>query len=204
MYSLLPEPGTGAGRDMVDAEKLALYEARGTAGPFAVNFLSIEEGAPGGRDGAREPAVAMREAVADPQVIAVIGPEGSDTARAAVPLLNAAGILEVAPGAGYPGFTEAIGPGEPDRWQPSGRITLARLIGDDADQARAIVRAAAEATGARRRGCGRAGAGPGRRRARGRDARRRGRARRGAGRADAVVYAATTPRTPRRRRRRRP
>ena len=151
VYSLLPEPGKGAGRDMVDAEKLALYEARGTAGPFAVNFLSIDEGAPGGRDGAREAAVALRDAVADPQVIAMIGPAGSDTGRAAVPLLNAAGILEVAPGAGYPGFTDALGPGEPERWQPSGRITLARLVGDDSAQARAIVRAAAEATGAARR-----------------------------------------------------
>jgi ABC-type branched-subunit amino acid transport system substrate-binding protein len=147
VYSLLPEPGKGAGRDMVDAEKLALYEARGTAGPFAINFLSIDEGAPGGRDGAREAAVALRDAVADPQVIAMIGPAGSDTGRAAVPLLNAAGILEVLPGAGYPGFTDATGPGEPARWQPSDRITLARLVGDDAAQARAIVRAAAEATG---------------------------------------------------------
>jgi len=147
IYSLLQQPGSGAGRDMVDAEKLALYEVRGTAGPFAINFLSIEEGPAGGRDGARQSAPAMREALADPQVIAVIGPEGSDTARATVPLLNAAGILEVAPGAGYPGFTDAIGPGEPDRWQPSGRVTLARITGDDADQGRAIVRAAAKATG---------------------------------------------------------
>ena len=83
MYSLLPEPGKGAWRDIVDAEKLALYEARGTAGTYAINFLSIDEGAPGGRDGARESAVALREAVADPQVIAVIGPGGSDTGRAA-------------------------------------------------------------------------------------------------------------------------
>ena len=149
VYSLLPEPGKGAGRDMVDAEKLALYEARGTAGPFAVNFLSIDEGAPGGRDGAREAAVALRDAVADPQVIAMIGPAGSDTGRAAIPLLNAAGILEVVPGAGYPGFTDALGPGEPERWQPSGHVTLARLVGDDTAQARAIVRAAAEASGRR-------------------------------------------------------
>ena len=149
VYSLLSEPGKGAGRDIVDAEKLALYDVRGTAGEFAVNFLSIDEGAPGGRDGAREAAVALRDAVADPQVIAVIGPAGSDTGRAAVPLLNAAGILEVVPGAGYPGFTDAVNPGEPDRWQPSGRITLARLTGDDRTQAEAIVRAAAEATGRR-------------------------------------------------------
>ncbi len=149
VYSLLSEPGKGSGRDIVDAEKLALYEVRGTAGEFAVNFLSIDEGAPGGRDGAREAAVALRDAVADPQVIAVIGPAGSDTGRAAVPLLNAAGILEVLPGAGYPGFTDAVSTGEPARWQPSGRITLSRLTGDDRRQARAIVRAAAKATGRR-------------------------------------------------------
>jgi len=150
VYSLLPDPGRGAARDIVDAEKLALYEVRGTAGPYAINFISISEGAPGGRDGAREAAVALRDAVADPQVIAVIGPAGSDTGRAAVPLLNAAGILEITPGAGYPGFTDAAGPGEPDRWQPSGRVTLARLTGDDAAQARAMVRTATAVTGARR------------------------------------------------------
>jgi branched-chain amino acid transport system substrate-binding protein len=149
VYSLLPEAGKGAGRDIVDAEKLAIYEVRGTVGPFAINFLSIDEGAPGGRDGAREAAVELRDAVADPQVIAMIGPAGSDTARAAVPLFNAAGILELLPGAGYPGFTDPLKPGEPDRWQPSGRVTLARLVGDDTQQAEAIVRAAAQATGRR-------------------------------------------------------
>ncbi len=107
VYSLLPEPGAGAGRDMVDAEKLALYDARGTAGPFAINFLSIDEGPAGGRDGARESAPAMREALADPQVIAVIGPEGSDTARATVPLLNAAGHPRGRAGRGLPGLHRA-------------------------------------------------------------------------------------------------
>ena len=76
VYSLLPAAGRDASRDIVDAEKLALYEARGTVGPFAINFLSIDEGEPGGRDGAREAAVALRDAVADPQVIAMIGPAG--------------------------------------------------------------------------------------------------------------------------------
>jgi ABC-type branched-subunit amino acid transport system substrate-binding protein len=149
VYSLLPEAGKGAGRDIVDAEKLALYEARGTVGEFAINFLSIDEGAPGGRDGAREATVDLRDAVADPQVIAMIGPAGSDTARAAVPLLNAAGILELLPGAGYPGFTDPLAPGEPQRWQPAGRVTLARIVGDDTQQAETIVRAAARATGRR-------------------------------------------------------
>ena len=149
VYSLLPQPGIGAARDMVDGEKLAIREVRGTAGPYAINFLSIDEGAPGGRDGARESVPAMREAIADPQVTALIGPAGSDTARSAVPLLNAAGILEVVPGAGYPGFTDPVGPGEPARWQPSGRVTMARVTGDDRDQAEAIVKTAQAATGRR-------------------------------------------------------
>src|SRR3954454_4611539 len=95
VYPQLPQPGRGASRDMVDAQKLALYEARGAVGSFKVNFIAIDEGPPGSGDGAKQAAPALREAIADPQVIAMIGPGGSDTATATVPLFNAAGILEV-------------------------------------------------------------------------------------------------------------
>jgi branched-chain amino acid transport system substrate-binding protein len=84
----------------------------------------------------------LRDAVADPQVIALIGPGGSDAGRVTVPLFNAAGVLEVTPGAGYAGYTEQVRAGEPERWQPSGRRTLARLVGDDRVQAAALLRAA--------------------------------------------------------------
>jgi branched-chain amino acid transport system substrate-binding protein len=137
VYSLLPSPGEGSSRDMVDAEKLALMDAGGIAGEYKVNFISLDE-----TGGAGPFAAALRDAVADPQVIAVIGPVGTGPARATVPILNAAGILQVTPGAGYPGFTSRLGPGEPDRWQPSGRHTLARIVGDDRAQARALLRAA--------------------------------------------------------------
>ena len=56
VYSLLPQPGQGSSRDIVDAEKLALLDAGGTAGDYKVNFISIDEGAPGGADGAEEAA----------------------------------------------------------------------------------------------------------------------------------------------------
>jgi branched-chain amino acid transport system substrate-binding protein len=147
IYTQLPEPGAGASRDIVDAQKLALYEAGGAVGPFGLNFVAIDEGPPGSGDGARISAPALRTAMADPGVVALIGPGGSDTAFATVPLFNAAGILEVTPGAGYPGFTTAAAPGEPERWQPSGRRTLARIVGDDRAQARAQLAAASAATG---------------------------------------------------------
>ena len=58
-----------------------------------------------------------------------------------MPLFNAAGVLEVTPGAGYPGFTE---PDRPRRARAlaalGGRRTLARLVGDDIAQARALLR----------------------------------------------------------------
>ena len=139
VYSLLPQPGTGNARDFVDAEKLALFEADGMAGEFAVNFVSIDEG--------KRSALELRDALADPQVTALIGPYSSDVAMRTVPLFNAAGVLETTPGAGYAGFTEPVRPGEPERWQPSGRRTFARLAGDDIVQARAMLAAARKATG---------------------------------------------------------
>jgi ABC-type branched-subunit amino acid transport system substrate-binding protein len=138
VYSLLPQPGTGNARDFVDAEKLALYSSGGTAGEFAVNFVSIDEG--------RRSPVALRDALADPQIVALIGPFSSAVAKTVVPLFNSAGVLQLTPGAGYAGFTEPVRAGEPERWQPSGRRTLWRLAGDDIVQARAMLAAARAAT----------------------------------------------------------
>jgi ABC-type branched-subunit amino acid transport system substrate-binding protein len=151
VYSSLPDPGRGASQDIVDGEKLALFEAGGVAGAYKVNFVSVDE-APGSRaDAAEGAAAAAREAIADPQVIAVIGAAASETAMVAIPLYNAAGILHVSPGAGYSGFTDPVAPGEPERWHPSGRHTFARLIADDRAQAPALLAAVRSASGGRGR-----------------------------------------------------
>jgi ABC-type branched-subunit amino acid transport system substrate-binding protein len=142
IYSSLPQPGQGLGRDMVDAEKLAIAQAGGKAGDFGINFVSIGEG-PLGRDApAAVAGAAAEQVIRDPQVIAVIGTLRSDTAMTTVPLLNAAGILQVSLGAGYRGFTSKLGPGEPEQWFPSGHETFARVVGDDFDQAPELVKAA--------------------------------------------------------------
>ncbi|HEX5622435.1 MAG TPA: hypothetical protein VFX51_28685 [Solirubrobacteraceae bacterium] len=142
IYSSVPRPGEGLGRDLVDAQKLAIAQAGGRAGEFGINFVSIGEG-PLGRDATVKVAAASAEQVIrDPQAIAVIGTLRSDTAMTTVPLFNAAGILQVSLGAGYPGFTDPIASGEPDHWFPSGHPTFAREVGDDVDQASTLVRAA--------------------------------------------------------------
>jgi len=149
VYSSLPDPATGVGRDMVDAQKLAILQAGGRIGRLGINFVSVDEGSPGADV---PPAVAARAAedvIRDPQVIGVVGALRSDTAMTSLPLYNAAGILLVSPGAGYAGFTAPLGPGEPEDWYPSGDQTFARVVGDDIGQASVLLAAARRAGGAR-------------------------------------------------------
>jgi branched-chain amino acid transport system substrate-binding protein len=140
IYSSLPEPGRGVSRDMVDAEKLAIAQAGGKAGDFGINFVSIGEGPPDRDAPPKVAGLAASQVIRDPQVIAVIGTLRSNTALTAVPLFNAAGILQVSPGAGYPGFDSPVAPGEPEHWFPSGKQTFGRVVGNDEDQAKALLR----------------------------------------------------------------
>jgi ABC-type branched-subunit amino acid transport system substrate-binding protein len=143
VYSSLPSPSRGSSRDIADGQKLALAEAHGKAGDYTINFSSLDEGGAGARKRQRAAGEAARTAMADTQTAAVIGTTDSAGARASIPLLNAAGFLQVSLGAGYPGFTGRLGPDEPERWYPAGAGNFARLVGDDRAQARALVRAAA-------------------------------------------------------------
>ena len=90
VYSLAPDPG-GAGRDFVDGQKLALSAAGGRAGQYSVNFTSLDLGA---ADDTAAQAESVRRAINDPAIIAAIVAAN----RVTVPLFNAAGILQVAPG----------------------------------------------------------------------------------------------------------
>ena len=139
VYSLLPDPRTPAAADIVDGEKLALAQAGGRAGGRTVNFVSLEEGADG-KPG--DVADAARDAISDTQVIAVIGGLESAGTRTSAPLFNEAGLLQVGLGAGYPGLTRRVGADEPARYQPSAHTTFARIVGDDDQQAAALVAAA--------------------------------------------------------------
>jgi ABC-type branched-subunit amino acid transport system substrate-binding protein len=146
VYTSVPDPATGLGRDMVDASKLAIAQAGGRAGAFGINFVAVDEGSPAHPDPPIVAARAAERAIRDTQVIAVVGALRSDTAMTSLPLFNAAGVLLVSPGAGYAGFTSAVAPGEPERWYPSGRPNFGRLIGDDHAQARALLAAAGDGT----------------------------------------------------------
>jgi len=124
VYSVLPGPARGEARDVVDGQRLALQQAGGRAGSFKVNFTSLD--ATSGASGDELPgevASAVRQAIADPQVIAVIGDLEPETAQISVPLLNSAGILHVSPLLLDGRFT--AGPSA-DRYYPAGKRTFFR------------------------------------------------------------------------------
>jgi hypothetical protein len=110
VYALAPDP-EGASRDLVDGQKLALADQHGRVGRLIVNFASLDTGT-----GDSAAAEATRRAIQDPQIIAAI----TDATPVTAPLLNAAGILQVAPGG------DAALAGDPQA-EPSGRRTLAPL-----------------------------------------------------------------------------
>jgi hypothetical protein len=110
VYSLTRDPA-GASRDEVDGAKLALADAHARVGRLIVNFAAFDLG--------RTPlaaATATQRAIEDPQMIAAV----VDATPVTVPLLNAAGILQVAPGGNLAlaGDRQAM---------PSGHPTLAPL-----------------------------------------------------------------------------
>jgi hypothetical protein len=110
VYALAPDP-EGASRDLVDGQKLALAEQHGRVGRLIVNFAALDLGT-----GDSAAAEATRRAISDPQIIAAV----ADATPVTAPLLNAAGILQVAPGgdAALAGDSQA---------EPSGHRTLAPL-----------------------------------------------------------------------------
>jgi len=114
VYSLLSQRTS---RDLIDGQKLALADARGRAGPMTVNFASLDPGTGNGPAAAG----AARRAINDSQIIAAI----ADATPVTVPLFNAAGILQVAPGGDLALARDAHA-------LPSGRPTLARVDGGGA------------------------------------------------------------------------
>jgi len=134
VYVSLPltGPRAAAGQDAADGARLALEEAGGKAGSIEVRARYLDDAKGGTWDPVAVGANA-REAVQDSSAAAYIGELDSEPTRASVPITNDAGLVQVSPGAGAVDLTApAAGyPDSPDRYQPSGRPNLARVVPSD-------------------------------------------------------------------------
>jgi branched-chain amino acid transport system substrate-binding protein len=144
IYSSVPLQGPSAAisQQIVGGEKLALAGAGGRAGQFKIGFVSLDDANP--KTGEWSPdttATVAKTAAQDTSTIAYIGDFNSAATAVSLPLMNAAGILQVSPASPYEGLTSSIDAGqdEPERFYLSARRTFARLQPGDRVQAAAQV-----------------------------------------------------------------
>ncbi len=152
VYSSLPLQGpSGAiSQQIVNGEKLALYDAGGHVGPFKVSYDSLDDsgtksGQTGPASGQWDPGVTAADAKTaadDPSTIAYLGDYDSPATAISLPLINAAGILQISPASPYVGLTSSLDAGqdEPERFYPTGKRNFARLQPGDPKQAQAQVK----------------------------------------------------------------
>ena len=144
IYSGLPLQGPSAAisQEIVGGEKLALADAGGHVGPLTVSYVSLDDS--NATTGKWDPGVTAANAKAvaqDPTTIAYLGDYNSGATAVSLPLINAAGILQVSPASPYVGLTSALDAGqdEPERFYPTGRRTFGRVAPGDPVQAAAQV-----------------------------------------------------------------
>ncbi|HEY4429107.1 MAG TPA: branched-chain amino acid ABC transporter substrate-binding protein [Solirubrobacteraceae bacterium] len=132
IYSSLPlqGPDGAVSQQIVAGEKLALSDAGGRAGVYKVGYVSLDDSNP--KSGRWDPGITASDAktaAQDTSTIAYIGDYNSAATAVSLPLINAAGILQVSPGSPYVGLTSSLDAGqdEPERFYPTGKRSFGRL-----------------------------------------------------------------------------
>ena len=145
IYSSLPlqGPAGAISAQIVNGERLALAYAGGHVGPFKVGYVSLDDSNPA--SGQIDPggvASDAKTAAQDTSTIAYLGEYNSAATAVSLPLINAAGILQVSPASPYVGLTSSLDAGqdEPQRFYPSGQRTFGRLQPGDPAQGSAQAR----------------------------------------------------------------
>ncbi|HST34379.1 MAG TPA: branched-chain amino acid ABC transporter substrate-binding protein [Solirubrobacteraceae bacterium] len=140
VYSSLPlqGPAAASSAEIVDGERLALAQAGGHVGKFKVGYVSLDDANP--QSGKLDPEATStnaKTAAQDTSTIAYLGELGSPATAVSLPLINAAGILQVSPSSPYVGLTSSLDAGqdEPERFYPSGKRSFGRLQTGDPGQA---------------------------------------------------------------------
>jgi branched-chain amino acid transport system substrate-binding protein len=143
IYSSLPLQGSSNAQTipMVNGIKLALAQAGGKAGPWTVNYSSLDDStAAAGKWDPTQTGANARKAASDPKAVYYIGEFNSGASEVSIPILNQAGLPQVSPANTYVGLTTNLpgsAPGEPAKYYPTGTRTYLRIVPIDSIQAAA-------------------------------------------------------------------
>lgn len=118
---------------LIKSFKMALDEADYQAGPYNIVYEDWNNADEEGRLLVAKELENAQQAALDPDVMVYLGPDPSSAVAIALPILNAANLVMIAPTSTYPGFTKP-GTGksdEPQKYQLIGQPTFARVIPTD-------------------------------------------------------------------------
>jgi branched-chain amino acid transport system substrate-binding protein len=143
IYSSLPLQGASSAQTnpLVNGIKLALSEAGNKAGPYTVNYQSLDDStAAAGKWDPGQTAANARKVAADSKAVYYIGEFNSGASEVSIPILNQAGVPMVSPANTYVGLTTNLpgsAPGEPEKYYPTGKRNYLRIVPIDSIQAAA-------------------------------------------------------------------
>lgn len=111
---------------------LALEEHNYKAGDITLILTVLDDGDETGAWLPEKEKQNAEAAVTNPSTIAYLGPLNSGAAKISMPILNAAGIVQISPSATWPGLTKTgFLPGEPGIFYPSGIRHFVRVSTTD-------------------------------------------------------------------------
>jgi branched-chain amino acid transport system substrate-binding protein len=139
-FPLQGSDASGAG-DFLKGAHVALAERGDWAGATPVT-LQVHDDTDGIRWNADAVAANAHKAVADPSAVAYLGDYNSGAVAVAMPILNEAGMAQMGGPASVVALTvpDGVDPTAPERYQPTGVHTFARVMPNDRAQGKAIVR----------------------------------------------------------------
>jgi len=134
-------PRTGSARGQTDTIangiKMAIDEYGGEIAGMKIEYLDWDDADASSQSWTSELETNnANRAVADPDVMAYIGPYNSGAAKKSMPILNEAGLLQISPAVTHTGLTKKndADPNEPDVYRPAKRITFGRVCPADDTQ----------------------------------------------------------------------
>ena len=145
IYSSLPLQGAVNVQTIpvVNGIKLALSEAGGKAGPFTVNYISLDDSTATSAAttcDVNQSEANARKVATDSKAVLYIGEFNSGCSKVTIPILNTAGVPQISPANTYVGLTTndpGSAPGEPQKYYPTGKRTYMRIVPRDSIQAKA-------------------------------------------------------------------
>lgn len=138
IVSSLPMTGSSLGQSqtIVNGIKQAIDEVNGKAceGKITIQFEQYDDAtAAAGKWEPGQVTANANKAVADGNVVAMIGHFNSGAAKLSIPILNPANLVMVSPANTYPGLTKPGKgeTGEPDKYYPNKKRNYARVVPAD-------------------------------------------------------------------------